>query len=54
MKQEIAMVFLLWLALQVPLGIVLGQFIHFGMAEEPETELQAAHSERQSVLREAA
>ena len=33
MEQQIAIFFLLWFALQVPLGIVVGDFIHFGMSE---------------------
>jgi len=33
MKQEIAVILLLWLALQVPLGIVIGKCIGFGTSE---------------------
>jgi hypothetical protein len=33
MKQEIAMIFLFWFALQLPLAIAVGKFIHFGMSE---------------------
>jgi hypothetical protein len=29
MKQELAAIFLLWLALDIPVGIFIGKFIHF-------------------------
>jgi hypothetical protein len=33
MEIEIAVIFLLWFALQVPLGIFIGKCIHFGMSK---------------------
>lgn len=35
MRQQIVMLGFLWLALQVPLGGFIGEWIHFGMAERP-------------------
>jgi len=32
MRQEIAIILLLWLALQIPLGSFIGDWIRFGMA----------------------
>ena len=41
MKQEIAVIFLLWFALQVPLAIFIGKCIDFGMKREtPSSELE--------------
>jgi len=42
MKQEIAVIFLLWFALQIPLGIFIGKCIHFGMSEARNTRRQAS------------
>ena len=42
MKQEIAMILLLWFALQIPLGIVIGKCIGFGTAEARNNKRQAS------------
>lgn len=39
MHQQIAIIVLLWLALQVPLGSVIGDWIRFGMTGALATEL---------------
>jgi hypothetical protein len=49
MKQELAAIFLLWLALDIPLGIFIGKFIHFGMSEAmPSTRRQTSSPESPS------
>jgi hypothetical protein len=44
--EEIAVIFLLWLALQIPLGIFVGKCIGFGMSEARDTKQQASSPTR--------
>ena len=42
MKEEISVILLLWFALQVPLGIVVGKCIRFGMSDARNDKRQAS------------
>ena len=42
MKQEIAVILLLWFALQVPLGIVIGKCISLGTSEARNNKRQTS------------
>ena len=49
MKQEIAVILLLWLALQVPLGIVIGKCIGFGTSVARNNKRQTPSPSRFSL-----
>ena len=44
--EEISVIVLLWLALQIPLGIFVGKCIGFGMSDAPDTKRQASSPTR--------
>ena len=44
MGKEIAIIFLLWFALQILLGIIIGKCIHFGMSEARTAKRRQASS----------
>ena len=52
MKQEIAVIFLLWFALQIPLGILIGKFVHFGMSEALNQQAASSQVRQDSVWRD--